>query len=60
MSVRENIVFGRAFDAPFYARVLDICALVDDLATLPAGDTTEIGEKASRRPAAHSRQSSSI
>lgn len=44
-TIRGNIVFGRPFDHRRYERVLDCCALRDDLAILPAGDLTEIGEK---------------
>jgi len=44
-SVRENVVFGRDFDAELYEQVLDACCLGPDLAMLPAGDGTEIGEQ---------------
>ncbi|XP_055546953.1 multidrug resistance-associated protein 1-like [Wyeomyia smithii] len=44
-TLRENILFGRAYDAQKYDRVLESCALKPDLAMLPGGDTTEIGEK---------------
>ncbi|XP_067399218.1 ATP-binding cassette sub-family C member 10 isoform X3 [Emydura macquarii macquarii] len=43
-SVRENILFGRDFDARLYQEVLEACALSDDLSTLPSGDQTEVGE----------------
>uniref|UniRef100_A0A915EWI1 Multidrug resistance-associated protein 1 n=1 Tax=Ditylenchus dipsaci TaxID=166011 RepID=A0A915EWI1_9BILA len=45
MSLRDNIVFGKPFDRKYYDKVLDVCALTPDLATLPLGDDTEIGEK---------------
>lgn len=45
MSLRENILFGSAFDEDKYRRVLDACCLLEDLLNLPAGDATEIGEK---------------
>ncbi len=45
MSVRDNILFGRAFDAARYQRVLEACALVHDISILPAQDLTEIGDK---------------
>jgi ABC-type multidrug transport system fused ATPase/permease subunit len=45
MTVRENILFGLPYDHIKYERVLDACALVADLASLPAGDRTEIGER---------------
>ena len=37
-------MFGEAFDADRYERVLQACALAEDLASMPAGDETEIGE----------------
>ena len=43
MTLRENIIFGRAFDQERYRRVVAACALEPDLAALPAGDATEIG-----------------
>jgi len=45
MSVRENILLGREYDADRYQRVIGACALEPDLRILPAGDLTEIGEK---------------
>lgn len=44
-SVRENVLFGKKYDAGFYAHVLKACALDVDLRALPAGDATEVGEK---------------
>ena len=44
-TVRENILFSRAFDSARYERVIDTCALRQDLEILPAGDATEIGER---------------
>ncbi len=44
-TVRGNIVFGRAFNYERYYQVVKACALEDDLAVLPAGDMTEIGER---------------
>ncbi|XP_077379727.1 ATP-binding cassette sub-family C member 10 isoform X2 [Festucalex cinctus] len=43
-SVRDNILFGKSFDATFYRAVVEACALADDIAMLPAGDRTEVGE----------------
>eukprot|EP00884_Botryococcus_braunii_P012469 jgi/Botrbrau1/21222/Bobra.39_2s0023.1 len=44
-SLRDNILMGRPFEEGRYAAVLEACALLPDLATLQAGDATEIGEK---------------
>ena len=44
-SVKENVLFGRPFDAEWYAKVIDACALRPDLEMLPNGDATEIGER---------------
>ena len=44
-TVKDNIVFGHRFDQEFYDKVLDACALRSDLAVLPQGDLTEVGEK---------------
>lgn len=45
MTVRENILFGRPYEFQKYQKVIDACALTADLASLPAGDQTEIGER---------------
>ena len=44
-TVKDNIVFGHRFDPVFYDKVLDACALRPDLAVLPDGHMTEVGEK---------------
>ncbi|XP_034846302.1 multidrug resistance-associated protein 7 isoform X2 [Mirounga leonina] len=44
-TIRDNILFGKTFDAQLYKEVLEACALSDDLCILPAGDQTEVGEK---------------
>jgi len=44
MSLRDNILFGAAFDEHRYRAVIEACALQPDLDILPAGDMTEIGE----------------
>ncbi|XP_077460374.1 ATP-binding cassette sub-family C member 10 isoform X2 [Stigmatopora argus] len=43
-SVRDNILFGKHYDASFYRAVVEACALTDDLSILPDGDHTEVGE----------------
>ncbi|MCP8719280.1 MAG: ABC transporter transmembrane domain-containing protein [Asgard group archaeon] len=44
-TVKENIIFGKPFDAERYAKIIYACALIDDMKLLPAGDRTEIGER---------------
>ena len=44
-TVRDNILFGHAYDEERYHRVLQVCQLEHDLEMLDAGDLTEIGEK---------------
>ena len=44
-TVKDNIMFGAEYDAEFYAQIIKSCALEQDLAIMPAGDKTEIGEK---------------
>ncbi|KJE98072.1 multidrug resistance-associated protein 3, variant [Capsaspora owczarzaki ATCC 30864] len=44
-TLRDNILFGQRYDPDRYARVIDACALKQDLDMLPGGDLTEIGEK---------------
>jgi hypothetical protein len=43
-TVRENILFGAAFDQARYTAVVQSCALETDITALPGGDQTEIGE----------------
>uniref|UniRef100_A0A8C5GV90 Uncharacterized protein n=1 Tax=Gouania willdenowi TaxID=441366 RepID=A0A8C5GV90_GOUWI len=44
-SLRENILFGNAYDSNRYSAVLEACCLLPDVAELPYGDMTEIGER---------------
>ncbi|XP_053206592.1 ATP-binding cassette sub-family C member 3-like [Panonychus citri] len=44
-SLKNNILFGSPFDKIKYNRVISACALEPDIAYLPGGDETEIGEK---------------
>ncbi|KAM0436607.1 hypothetical protein ACHAPT_002315 [Fusarium lateritium] len=43
-TIRENIVFHEPFEPARYRDVLNACALVPDLATLPDGDRTKLEE----------------
>lgn len=44
-TVKENILFGERYIRNRYKCVLSMCALETDIAILPGGDQTEIGEK---------------
>jgi ABC-type multidrug transport system fused ATPase/permease subunit len=44
-TLRGNVLFGRAYDEERYNSVIEACALLADLVVLPAGDSTEIGER---------------
>ncbi len=44
-TLRDNVLFGRAYDAEKYNSTIATCSLLSDLAVLPAGDLTEIGER---------------
>jgi len=44
-TLKGNILFGREYEEERYETILHACALLDDIAVLPAGDATEIGER---------------
>lgn len=44
-TLQDNILFGRPMNKDFYDKVIHACSLNADLAMLPGGDLTEIGEK---------------
>jgi len=44
-TLRENILFGKEYDADRYDQIISDCALEADIEMLPAGDLTEIGER---------------
>ncbi|KAJ2807434.1 hypothetical protein H4R20_001292, partial [Coemansia guatemalensis] len=44
-TLRDNILFGSDYDPEFYSRVIDACALRQDVDALSAGDMSEIGER---------------
>ena len=44
-TIKDNIVFNEFYDAKKYASTIKKCQLERDLEILPAGDSTEIGEK---------------
>ena len=43
--LQDNITFGKSYEEKWYIRVVTACALTEDLAMLPWGDLTEIGER---------------
>ncbi|KPP69636.1 multidrug resistance-associated protein 5-like [Scleropages formosus] len=44
-TLRDNILFGKEYEEERYHMVLSTCCLRPDLAILPNGDLTEIGER---------------
>ncbi|KAG8908974.1 hypothetical protein FRB99_000077 [Tulasnella sp. 403] len=44
-TIKDNILFGSAFDEKRYKKVVEQCALERDMTLFEAGDATEIGEK---------------
>eukprot|EP01033_Poteriospumella_lacustris_P011634 gene11634-8288_t len=44
-TLRDNVIFGRLVNERCYQQTLAMTALLPDLAVLPAGDATEIGER---------------
>ncbi|KAF9933078.1 Multidrug resistance-associated protein 1 [Linnemannia zychae] len=45
MTLRDNITFGLEFDQEKYDHIVAASGLLPDIAMLPAGDQTEIGER---------------
>lgn len=41
-TIKENILFGAPMEEALYKKVLEACALVSDLNTLPKGDATYV------------------
>lgn len=44
-TIRQNILFGNAYDFQKYAKVISASALTKDLELLPHGDMSLVGEK---------------
>lgn len=44
LTLKDNILFDRAFNRREYAQAIEVCALQADLDVLTGGDSTEIGE----------------
>ena len=49
MSLRDNILFGKQFDAERYEQVIKACSLKVDLENFAAGDQTILGERVNLR-----------
>ena len=45
MTLRDNILFAKPYVQEKYDKVLEMCAMNEDLKVLPGGDKTEIGER---------------
>ena len=43
-TIRENILFGQPYDEPKYNRVIEACALTEDIQRFPDYDQTVVGE----------------
>ena len=43
--MRDNILFGKAYDKAAYKKVVEACALEHDLAMWEHGDQTLVGER---------------
>nr|XP_023023861.1 multidrug resistance-associated protein 4-like [Leptinotarsa decemlineata] len=44
-SIRQNILFGQAYEPKKYGEVIRVCALESDLVKFPHGDRTLVGER---------------
>eukprot|EP01039_Chlorochromonas_danica_P007900 gene7900-8715_t len=44
-TLKENILYGEPYNEEKYNHTLEMCALLPDIAILPGGDATEIGER---------------
>ena len=44
-TIRENILFGQPYDETKYARVIEACALKEDIQRFPESDQTVVGER---------------
>ena len=44
-TIRENIFFGQPYEEHKYARIIEACALREDIQRFPDGDQTVVGER---------------
>ena len=43
-TIKENILFGQSYDQPKYTRIIEACALMEDIQRFPDYDQTVVGE----------------
>ena len=44
-TIRENILFGKEYISETFQKAIEVCSMKEDLASLPRGDLTHIGER---------------
>ena len=44
-TIKENILFGQPYEEHKYARIVEACALTEDIQRCPNGDQTVVGER---------------
>ena len=44
-TIRENILFGKEYISKAFQKAIEVCSMKEDLASLPRGDLTHIGER---------------
>ena len=44
-TIRENVLFGQSYDEPKYTKVMEACALTEDIQRFPEYDQTIVGER---------------
>ncbi|KAL9954934.1 hypothetical protein ACROYT_G042523 [Oculina patagonica] len=44
-TIRDNIVFGKTYDESKFAKVIEVCALQEDMSRFPKRDLTFVGER---------------
>ena len=44
-TIRENILFGKEYISKAFQKAIEVCSIKEDLALLPRGDLTHIGER---------------
>ena len=44
-TIRDNILFGKTYNESKFAKVIEVCALHEDMSKFPRGDLTFVGER---------------